>query len=820
MACRNAASATSHAETIWAGYGFGDGGDKASLTESPWLRRIAFLACAVCLVLLSAFVVTLTNSVHEQILSDASADLDLFSKAVWRELHDAIRDKPETSPNDPLTQLIPAHALTRGRRVFITDAAGKIAAASPPMPGKNVTLMDILGAEQALTEFADKAGVMRVTLADGTLALAMVRRLPTPFGQIAMIHPLESVLVEWRAIAWRYATLFATTTAMLLAIVIGYFHQTRRREAVEKINTLIRTRLETALSRGHCGLWDWDIARGRIYWSDSMYELLGMPAERRWLSIGEVNALVNPNDTDLATIADHVASSEVNSVDREFRIRNAQGAWVWLRARAEIVEDARDPGKHLVGIAVDVSEQKALAEHTATANMRLRDAIEAISEAFVLWDSHNRLVACNSKFLDLHGLAPEHAVLGATYAQIMVRATAPLVQTQSDGDDPRTPNARTYAARLLDGRWLQINERRTKDGGYVSVGADITTLKHNEEKLLDSERRLTSNVAELTRSREALEKQAQQLATLAEKFHLQKADVEAAYLAKSEFLANMSHELRTPLNAIIGFSEMMQGQPFGNLGSPKYLEYCRDIHRSGAYLHEVLSDILDMSRLEAGRVRLDEREVNIADAMHAALSRWRARAEEKNIDFTFDADVNLRCRGDRAAIVKILGILLSNSIKFTQSGGRVRLRARKILGAVDIFVEDSGCGIAKHAIDTLGRPFEQTSTVMENGMKGSGLGLAIARALLDLHSGGLRIRSAVGVGTVVMVRLPVPVAPSALMGEAPVKPRTQVIAASTQKVVNLQVVRSARELAPLSVVAGSDSTTRNPGALSSMRNAP
>ncbi|KAF0127247.1 MAG: Multi-sensor signal transduction histidine kinase, partial [Methylocystaceae bacterium] len=477
------------------------------------------------------------------------------------------------------------------------------------------------------------------------------------------------------------------------------------------------------------------------------------------------------------------------------------------------VEDGREAGKHLIGIAIDVSEQRALAEQTEMANLRLRDAIDAISEAFVLWDAKNRLVTCNSKFLSLHGLSLEAASAGANYRQIMSCATAPLIRTQVASPDGPSPDARTYEAQLIDGRWLQINERRTKDGGYVSVGADITALKRNEEKLRESERRLTASVADLTRSRQTLEMQAQQLATLAEQYHHQKAEAEAAYVAKSEFLANMSHELRTPLNAIIGFSEMMEAEPFGALGSPKYLEYCCGIRQGGNYLNEVLSDILDMSRLEAGLVRLAEREINVAEALRKAVGAWRARADVKNIELVADARENLRCVGDEAAIVKTLSIFLSNAVKFSEFGRVVRVRARAHGGAIDVYVEDSGRGIDPRAIPKLGKPFEQCADLMENGMRGSGLGLAIARALIELHGGALRVRSRLGEGTVVMMRLP---AASATV--TPLKARA-VEAGASAKIA--PYARSIRAVGPTVVrIAGSDSATRNPGALSSIRNAP
>src|SRR5262249_30950554 len=165
--------------------------------------------------------------------------------------------------------------------------------------------------------------------------------------------------------------------------------------------------------------------------------------------------------------------------------------------------------------------------------------------------------------------------------------------------DEELPGARTFEARLDDDRWLHISERRTKDGGYVSVGTDITTIKAHEEKLIASEQRLMRTVADLRASQQTLERQADELADLADKYAEEKTRAEEARQDNTKFLANMSHELRTPLNAIIGFSEIMQSAMFGPLGTDKYGEYCRDIHQSGQYLLDVINDVLDMSKIEA-----------------------------------------------------------------------------------------------------------------------------------------------------------------------------------------------------------------------------
>jgi two-component system, cell cycle sensor histidine kinase PleC len=258
----------------------------------------------------------------------------------------------------------------------------------------------------------------------------------------------------------------------------------------------------------------------------------------------------------------------------------------------------------------------------------------------------------------------------------------------------------------------------------------------------------------LRKSRLTLELQAQQLADLAEKYLEQKAEAETANRAKSEFLANMSHELRTPLNHIIGFADMMQQETFGPLGSPKYGDYCKDIRQSGERLRDVISDVLDMSRLEAGRFQIQKAEFEIDAVVGAAVSEIATAATEKEIRVVAETLPGKHINADRKAIEKILTILLRNAVKYTPNHGRVSVRARMVQGALNIYVEDTGMGIPPAPLARLGRPFEQVDRTPDNGMKGSGLGLAIARSLVDLHGGSIRIRSSVGNGTIVLVHLP------------------------------------------------------------------
>jgi two-component system cell cycle sensor histidine kinase PleC len=410
---------------------------------------------------------------------------------------------------------------------------------------------------------------------------------------------------------------------------------------------------------------------------------------------------------------------------------------------------------------VDITEQKRLAEESATAEMRLSDAIEAISEAFVVWDADNRLVLCNSKFQSLHRLSDEAVAPGTPYEDISAAGSKPIVRMQLSAEGRAVPGARTFEAQLEDGRWLQISERRTKDGGFVSVGTNITELKRHEEKLLESERRLKATVVDLRSSQQALERQTEQLAYLAERYAEQKDRAEEANQAKSAFLANMSHELRTPLNAIIGFSEMMESGIFGPLGDAKYLEYCRDISDSGRYLLDVINDILDMSKIEAGRISLEYETLELDSFLPDTMRMFATRVDEKRLAISAEIEPSIRLHADRRMIKQIMINLLSNAVKFTPEHGHVTVRARRVNGHVNIAIEDTGIGIPKEALKNLGRPFEQVESQLTKRYGGSGLGLAIAKSLTELHGGAMRIRSTLGTGTIVLVRLPADAGPAA-----------------------------------------------------------
>jgi two-component system cell cycle sensor histidine kinase PleC len=744
------------------------------LRLEPYIRR----SITVLIVgFISVLAITRAAGLLEQrqmIEEAASAEVALVTTALGAELSDAETRYPSDSPTEVLRMVLEerlvAQSAVPGRLILLTEPDGTVVATATDGIASTLHLAAI-SAKRPLAaligpsysaSLGKRTVALELTLSTGADALVSVasldRRLGPQLrlGSVAVVQLKDAILGQWRADVRNSVTIFVATAAILLVLTYAYFAQVARAAESDALYADTVARSETAFKRGRCGLWDWDLARGRIYWAAAIFEMLGLPSEDGVLGFGQLMALVHPGDIDFAMLANRMVSGDIGTLDQAFRMRHVDGHWLWFRVRAEVVERADTGSRHLIGTAADITEHKALADLTATADLRLRDAIETISEAFVLWDADNRLVMCNSKYQQLHNLSDFDIRPSTPYATVMRAARQPTVRTPLPIDgfediELHEAGARTYEAQIDDGRWLQINERRTKDGGYVSVGTDITVLKLHEERLLDSEKRLIGTIADLRQSRHEALTQTQKFVDMAEKYNEEKIRAEEANKIKSDFLANISHELRTPLNAIIGFSGIMCA---GYFGPEKYREYGQDILDSGNFLLNVINDILDMSKIEAGRLELVMTTVELGEILRESTRVLSFEADEKRLDVEVRCADEIAFQADRRAIKQILLNLISNAVKFTPEGGRVTLSASASGDMVRVAIADTGIGIPRDQINQLGRPFVQVANQFTKTHRGSGLGLAIARSLIELHGGRMEIASTPGHGTTVSFDLP------------------------------------------------------------------
>lgn len=268
---------------------------------------------------------------------------------------------------------------------------------------------------------------------------------------------------------------------------------------------------------------------------------------------------------------------------------------------------------------------------------------------------------------------------------------------------------------------------------------------------------LTSSFNEMLTEIEAREQQLKQQNTELEKA---KESAESANRAKSHFLANISHELRTPLNAIIGFSSILMNQLFGPMGDQKYLEYARDINESGTHLLDIINDILDLSKAEAGKLLLNYEEVHIGKAINKSITIVAERAAKSQIAITTDIPKMLPpLVADRLRLIQVILNILSNAVKFTDEGGSVHIAVRLLEtdGEVTHFVittKDTGIGMAKEDIEKAFQRFGQVDSGLNRKYEGTGLGLPLTKKLMELHHGDIVIDSEPGAGTLVTLTFP------------------------------------------------------------------
>lgn len=357
----------------------------------------------------------------------------------------------------------------------------------------------------------------------------------------------------------------------------------------------------------------------------------------------------------------------------------------------------------------------------------LSSIFDSSSVGILVLDRHKRIIRANDEFIKDFGW-DRTTLVGRKFSEIM----GPEYAKDHDVDKLDTKS--------------ETGEQRVKhvDGRFIDVLMTTAFLELSHGRRFEIVTLLDMS------ERKAMMKRLQSA----------KEEADDANRAKSAFLANMSHELRTPLNAIIGFSELIKSEIFGALNNEKYSEYLTDIHFSAQHLLDIINDVLDMSKIEAGKVELFERDISIQSLFESVerIIRDRAKAADLVLEMKIERDAP-DIYADRRFMRQILINLLSNAIKFSPKGAQIFLKAQKIQltngqETMRISVVDFGCGIPEEKLGTVLEPFGQANDVTKNNGQGTGLGLAIAKAMMELHQGTLSLKSEVGKGTSVHLDLP------------------------------------------------------------------
>ena len=480
--------------------------------------------------------------------------------------------------------------------------------------------------------------------------------------------------------------------------------------------------LKLAVDLGNIAIWRHDLKSDRVFYNDRAFEVVNIPPRPEGLTMAEVRSMIHPDDLVLVKAAEERSLLTDRPVDMEARYRHSDGSWRYVLTRSRVVRDEQGAPREVVGVALDVSEQVEKTRHASEMTKRLEIAAAAAGMGIWSRDPITRRTEWNSQMFEIVGRLPSQGLPSKQEWQQQIIHPDDREKMSHAHEDMIESNGfvveHEYRITRPDGevRWLVNRSRReVRDGRAVQFGIilDVTDRVHTEagrqEKLMA----------------------------------LRESE------AKSEFLARMSHELRTPLNAVLGFAQLLKLSQ--GLGAEQREKVDR-IHSAGDHLLSLINDVLDISSLEQGQLRVDLKPVPLVDVLHEALPLVESLAEVHGVTLHIDTLSGV-AYGDRTRIRQVLINLLSNAIKYNRAQGQVCVSSEDEGAEVVLRVHDTGRGMSSQQLLQLFEPFNRLGLEKET-IQGTGIGLALVKALVERMGGSILVTSEVGVGSEFEVRLP------------------------------------------------------------------
>ena len=487
--------------------------------------------------------------------------------------------------------------------------------------------------------------------------------------------------------------------------------------------------------------WETDTENRFVYMSDSVKAITGIAPEWHY---GKTRTELRSPSIDDTTWSAHIEALNAHEPFYDFRFKRVGPEDTrWLSTSGEPFYDADGTFQGYRGVARDITDQVALSTEAEQSKAQLISALEIIDEAFVYFDADDRLVMCNEKYRQYYPKSSDAIVPGALFEDIIREGAQCGEYEEALGREEEWIRERMtihnaadtfIEQRLTDGRWLRIAERRSPDGGIVGMRVDITNLKKVQEA------------------------------------------AEAANRAKTDFLNVMSHELRTPLTVILGFTPVLQNPK--KLPSVKKLmglidtdieshveienrlnealddiiKFVGKMDTSGKHLLALINDMLDLTKIESGKMELEFRPVHVDQLIEAIVEQFTNAAEAKNLALHYQTNGG-SVFADDIRLRQILINLVGNAIKFTDAGS-IEISTRQHEGFVEFSVKDTGCGIDGTELESVFERFKQADASSTRKAGGTGLGLAITKHLVELHNGNIEVSSNLGQGSTFKITIP------------------------------------------------------------------
>lgn len=527
-----------------------------------------------------------------------------------------------------------------------------------------------------------------------------------------------------------------------VAAYTGVIQDLTERKEAELALAQANDRFERAVEGALIAIWDWDLETDRVHWSRRLYELLGLDEAERVESIKDVAKLIHPDDLERLRQVQAAHFDRHETFELEYRMLRKDGGLVRVLARGAAARDDTGKPVRFVGSVMDVTAEREAEEAAKLAGARAQYALEAADLGVWQYDAESEAVTMDARLAQLLG-RPELA--DTALEEATIRAfTAP--------EDADSVFAQLRALALGELEVVRSEHRVVRPDGtrvwiLAHVGAPERDASGRPKRLIGITQDLSGQKAVETALREAKER------------------AEAANEAKSTFLATMSHEIRTPLNGVLGMAQLLT---LGALDD-KQRRYAETILSSGRALSAIIDDVLDISRIEAGRLTLNPQPTLIADLIQASISSSHAAAQSKGLSLSAQVADGLNAARllDATRMAQVLGNLVSNAVKFTETGAVEVRVAEPRRGWLRFEVDDDGPGIADALHEQIFDRFVQADMSTQRAHGGSGLGLAIARELIELAGGEIGVDSAPGDGALFWFEIPAPLALIEPTGQAP-----------------------------------------------------
>jgi len=495
-------------------------------------------------------------------------------------------------------------------------------------------------------------------------------------------------------------------------------------ESAKRI-AFLEARLALAERTAGMGTLRWAIQDDMPAWSPGLYRILGLDPTKPPVRAALFH-MAHPDDREIIAQAMGSVQEAPGPFFLRFRLLRSDGAERHVEMSGDVETDEDGALIAIVAVITDVSKRVEAEDQLRSAMDAFRVLTEEANDLICRHDARMAILYCSPAITRMLGYDPAD-VLGTAFTGVMHPDDMPeLSRVHRELLRPGAFRTITLRMRHKNGHDLWVETVCRSVGGpdsgvvheIITVSRDVTARKMAE--------------IEINKARET---------------------AESANRTKSRFLATMSHELRTPLNAVIGFSDMIKSQLFGSI-NPRYREYSELIHESGTLLLDLINDLLDMSKIEAGRFELALESFDLGETVQACMRMLKSKSEAAGLATEVEVQGSAVVEADKRAVKQILLNLMSNAIKFTPRGGKITLSARECGDQVALCVADTGVGIPAVDLPRLGRPFEQVTHDATLAKSGTGLGLALVRSLAQLHGGEMVIQSQEGRGTRATVLLP------------------------------------------------------------------